>query len=171
VSGDALAVEIVPELEAWSALGDWQTLFERAAAETIRQAGVTVSPGAELSVLLASDERVRALNAAWRGKDYATNVLSFPAVSPEALAHTPVLGDLALALETVRAEAERDEKSLTDHVGHLFVHGLLHLLGHDHEEADAAEAMETLEIRILAALGIPDPYEGTDLANAMAESS
>lgn len=166
-----LVIDILPESEAWTDLGDWESAFGRAAAATLDHARITTLPGAELSVLLSDDAHVRALNRAWRGKDQATNVLSFPAVGPDRLASAPALGDIAMALETIRAEAARDEKTLGDHVVHLFVHGLLHILGYDHDHAAAAEAMEALEIRILADLGIADPYAGADLLSTMAETS
>jgi probable rRNA maturation factor len=99
------------------------------------------------------------LNRDWRGKDKPTNVLSFPAmpVTPGG-AVPPMLGDIALAFETVAAEAALEGKSFDHHLVHLIVHGLLHLLGHDHEDDVQAEAMEALERAALARLAIPDPY-------------
>lgn len=115
----------------------------------------------ELSVLLADDAGIRALNRAWRGKDQPTNVLSFPAGAPLVPGAPRLLGDVALAYETVAREAAEQGKSLADHFRHLLVHGVLHLLGHDHEEEEAAERMEGLERRILAGLGVADPYRET----------
>lgn len=109
------------------------------------------------TVLLADDETLRAMNARFRGKDRPTNVLSFPAAGSAGPAY---LGDIALALQTVAREAAEQEKTVTDHIAHLIVHGVLHLAGHDHGEERQAEAMEALERRILAALGIADPYDG-----------
>jgi phosphate starvation-inducible protein PhoH and related proteins len=109
--------------------------------------------GENFSVLFTHDEAVKALNAQWRGKDTPTNVLSFPA--PETAG---TLGDIALAYETCAREAEEQSKSLKDHTTHLLVHGILHLLGYDHEIDDDAVEMEGLEKDILAALGIDDPY-------------
>ncbi len=104
-------------------------------------------------VLLADDAAVRDLNARFRGKDAATNVLSFPAPpNPEHL------GDLALALGVCEAEAREQGKPLADHVRHLLVHGLLHLLGYDHVDEAQGDAMERLERELLAGLGVPDPY-------------
>ncbi len=103
---------------------------------------------------------MRALNAGWRGKDKPTNVLSFPA-SPAAApgaALPPMLGDIVLAAETVFGEAALDGKPVEHHLSHLIVHGLLHLLGYDHETDGQAEAMEAVERRALARLAIPDPY-------------
>jgi len=120
---------------------------------------------AEIGVLLADDAAVRALNAAHRGQDRPTNVLSFPtlATPAAALSGEPgdrplLLGDLVLAAETIRTEAKAQGKPLPDHVRHLVVHGTLHLLGHDHEDDAQAVAMEELERSILAGLGVPDPY-------------
>ena len=113
---------------------------------------------AELNVVLNDDRAVRCLNMEHRGRDRSTNVLSFPMgepMDPDGPVH---LGDIILAFETVTKEAIRDKKSLEAHLSHLVVHGLLHLLGHDHAaEAEAAE-MEGTEISILSALGYPDPY-------------
>jgi probable rRNA maturation factor len=98
---------------------------------------------------------MRDLNRTWRGKDAATNVLSFPSGE---VATTGFLGDVVLAHETVREEARENNIALPDHASHLVVHGVLHLLGFDHEEDAAAERMETLERRVLASLGVADPY-------------
>lgn len=109
--------------------------------------------GESFAALFTSDDAVKALNTQWRGKDMPTNVLSFPA--PETAG---TLGDIALAYETCAREAGEQGKSLKDHATHLLVHGLLHLLGYDHEADDDAAEMEGLEKDILAGLGIADPY-------------
>jgi rRNA maturation RNase YbeY len=109
--------------------------------------------GESFAALFTSDDAVKSLNAQWRGKDMPTNVLSFPA--PETAG---TLGDIALAYETCAREADEQGKSLKDHATHLLVHGLLHLLGYDHEADDDAAEMEGLEKDILAGLGIADPY-------------
>ena len=105
---------------------------------------------------------IRTLNSNWRGIDKPTNVLSFPALQPTGSA-TPddaprMLGDIAIAYETTRKEADDEQKPFDHHLSHLAVHGFLHLIGYDHENDDDAEAMEGLEREILAQLGIPDPY-------------
>lgn len=115
-----------------------------------------------LSVLLTDDATVQGLNRDWRGKDSATNVLSFPSDMPVVPGEPDFLGDIALARETLEREADLDGKPLNDHLRHLVVHGVLHLLGYDHLEKAEAEEMETTETRILAGLGVPDPYAGTD---------
>ncbi|MDI3262328.1 MAG: rRNA maturation RNase YbeY [Fulvimonas sp.] len=112
---------------------------------------------AEVAIRLVDADEGRALNARFRGKDYPTNVLSFPAEPPPDL-RLALLGDLALCAPVVMREAQAQGKRPRDHFAHLTVHGVLHLLGHDHEEAAAAEVMEALEKRILAGLGIADPY-------------
>lgn len=121
----------------------------------------------EISVMLADDQIVRCMNRDWRGQDKSTNVLSFAALddedAPQPAGAPVLLGDVILALETCRAEAADQKIGIQDHVAHLVVHGVLHLLGFDHEEdEDEAVLMEGLETRILAGLGIADPYAGDD---------
>jgi probable rRNA maturation factor len=117
----------------------------------------------ELSLVFADDAMVKALNAEWRGKDRPTNVLSFPAFAIKPGDRLPpLLGDIILAFETVEREAAEEAKLLEHHIGHLVLHGLLHLLGYDHETEEDAEEMEALERRILAKLAIPDPYAVID---------
>jgi probable rRNA maturation factor len=125
-------------------------LVRRAAKATL--AAVAEGP-AEVSFALADDAAVRVLNRDYRGKDKPTNVLSFES------GERPFLGDVVLALETVLAEAEDQGKPAADHLTHLVVHGVLHLLGHDHETAGDAKKMEKVEVAVLADLGVPDPYE------------
>lgn len=111
----------------------------------------------EVSLLLTDDAHQRDLNSQWRGIDSPTNVLSFPDGSPLPDGGR-LLGDVVLALDTCRREAREQGKSLADHTAHMVVHGVLHLLGFDHEEAEEAAVMESLEVRLLAAMGIADPY-------------
>lgn len=116
---------------------------------------------ADLSIRVVGEEEGRALNRHYRGKDYATNVLSFPAELPEGLpegVRLPLLGDLVICAPVVAREAAEQGKALNDHYAHLTVHGALHLLGWDHEDEDDAEAMEALEREILGGLGVADPY-------------
>jgi probable rRNA maturation factor len=152
---------------AWrSHLADPEAVCRRAVAATLEW--VPAPPWlarAEVGVLLVDDATVRRLNADHRGEDHATNVLSFPTfehILKDAPGHLPPgpvpLGDVVLALETVRAEAAAERKPFLDHVSHLLVHGCLHLLGHDHQTAEDAARMEGLERAILEHLGIPDPY-------------
>lgn len=145
-----ISVEV--EAEAWSnALPDVEAVATRAAIATLGAAVGTVV------ILLTDDGTVRDLNARFRGKDKPTNVLSFPAVPMPGIEPTP-LGDIVLAFETCAAEAGTQGKSLSDHLTHLVAHGVLHLLGRDHENDAEAEAMEAEERAILAGLGISDPY-------------
>ena len=116
---------------------------------------------ADLAVRIVGAKEGRALNHHYRGKDYATNVLSFPAELPEGLpkgVKLPLLGDLVLCAPVIARETKEQGKPLAAHYAHLTVHGALHLLGWDHEDAREAECMEQLEREILAGLGLPDPY-------------
>lgn len=160
---------------AWAAALPDPAALARGAVEAALE-GAPVGPLVEVSVVLTDDAAQRALNRDWRGKDAPTNVLSFPALARAELAagaaadpgRPILLGDVVLALETTRREAEAAGKPLADHAAHLLVHGVLHLLGYDHEtEADAA-SMEPLETAILARLGVADPYreERADLLGA-----
>lgn len=117
----------------------------------------------ELSLVFTDDEQIREINAEWRDKDKATNVLSFPAfpLEPGGMPG-PMLGDIVIARETVEREALELEKSFEDHLTHLLVHGFLHLFGYDHMDEEEAEEMESLETRILAVLGLSDPYAGQE---------
>jgi probable rRNA maturation factor len=112
-----------------------------------------------VAVALIDDRAIRKLNRTYRGKDKPTNVLSFPAGGvPDGKSKTRPLGDVAIALGTVKREAKAQGKTVDDHVAHLMVHAVLHLLGYDHEADPDAEEMEALERKALAALGIADPY-------------
>ena len=118
----------------------------------------------EVNIKLTDDSEIQILNREFRGKDKPTNVLSFPGMTDEDLDFLPDdahfhLGDIALAFETINREADDQEKTLQNHVLHLTVHGLLHLLGFDHETDDEATEMETLEVDILAKQSIPNPYK------------
>ncbi len=117
-----------------------------------------LSEGGEVSLCLADDAALSALNLRWRGIDKPTNVLSFPSPPPDRLGETTTLGDIALAYETLAREAHDLGISLADHYRHLLVHGFLHLIGYDHETDAEAERMEALETRILTQLGVSDPY-------------
>lgn len=112
----------------------------------------------EISIVLADDPFVQDLNRTWRGKNKPTNVLSFPQ-DPDPGTEEVNLGDVILAYQTVKKEAQSQGKSFMDHTSHLLVHGILHLLGHDHENDDEAEEMESLEIQILEKLGVKNPYQ------------
>ncbi len=130
----------------------------------------------EVSLVFTDDAEQRALNRAWRDKDRPTNVLSFPNMDEpgpnmdevDPAGPPRLLGDIVLARETVLREAQEQGKTPADHITHLLIHGLLHLLGHDHEETAEAEAMEALEREILRVLGVADPYAGSNAAGIAA---
>ena len=111
----------------------------------------------EVAIRIVDADEGRALNLQYRGRDYATNVLSFPADLPPGL-NLPLIGDLVICAPVVVREAAEQGKKPADHWAHLTIHGTLHLLGYDHIEEAEAEAMEGLETRVLAGLGIADPY-------------
>lgn len=112
----------------------------------------------ELTIRLVDEEEGRELNRTWRHKDYATNVLSFPADVPDELLDIPLLGDLVICVPVVEREAREQGKAIEAHWAHLVIHGCLHLLGYDHIDDAEAEEMEALERQLLAELGHPDPY-------------
>ncbi len=145
----------------WDSRTDWEELADKAVRIAIahsRHAGLA-DRDCELSVKFTSDEEVRGLNAAWRGKDKPTNVLSFPMVEEEELGDALMVGDIVLAHGVCAAEAADRNVPVESHAAHLVVHGTLHLLGYDHETSDAdAELMEETERKALAAIGIADPY-------------
>ncbi len=157
-----VSVDCMAESALWDALPGAEALVEAACAAAVAGARRRLLPEVEIAVLLADDAHVQSVNKEWRGLDKPTNVLSFPAVPPDRVAGSPVLGDLILAFETCAREAEQDEKTLAGHVSHLVVHGVLHLLGYDHLTDAEAEEMESLEVEVLAGLGIPDPYRDFD---------
>jgi probable rRNA maturation factor len=154
----------------WDARADWDALASSAVAAALAGAGFAAAADdaqsiIEVAVRLSDDEEVQRLNLDYRGKDKPTNILSFPMQPPDAVAavlSSPdmdvLLGDMALAFETVAREATDKGIAIADHVAHLLVHGTLHLLGHDHGDDASAEAMEALETTILAGMGIADPY-------------
>ena len=112
----------------------------------------------EMTIRLVDEAEGRELNHTWRHKDYATNVLSFPADVPDEFLDIPLLGDLVICVPVVEREAREQGKTPEAHWAHLVIHGCLHLLGYDHLEDGEAEEMETLERELLAELGHPDPY-------------
>jgi probable rRNA maturation factor len=121
----------------------------------------------EISLVLANDDLVHVLNNTYRDKDKPTNVLTFATLDEEEIPHEGVLnlGDVILSIQTIEREAQEQGKFLLDHIKHLIVHGVLHLLGYDHQSEDDANDMETLEIRILEQMGVQNPYTETDFKN------
>jgi probable rRNA maturation factor len=171
-------LEVIADVgPGWPGDTDWQALADKAVraaiALTPQAAFAPQSVSVEVSVKLSDDAEMQALNRDFRGRDAPTNVLSFPMIEPdliEIIANTDdgevLLGDIILAAETCAREAAEKGVSLADHAAHLIVHGTLHLLGHDHMDEAEAIAMEELETRALASLGIADPYGDRETAPA-----
>jgi probable rRNA maturation factor len=155
--------EVLIVADAWKSEPEADAVIQRAVAIAAEMTDADTAD-AELAVMLTDDAGIRTLNSNWRGIDKPTNVLSFPALRlPTRVAGAdddvpPMLGDIAIAYETARREADDEQKPFDHHLSHLTIHGFLHLVGYDHETDDEAEAMEALEVEILAQLGIPDPY-------------
>ena len=148
------AISVVIEDPRWREDSSVLRLIRRAARLALSGSYEPRSKAPVLTILLADDAKLRALNASFRGKDKPTNVLSFPASPSDG----PYLGDVALARGVVAREARAQGKSLAAHAAHLVVHGILHLTGHDHEKPNDARVMEALETGMLAKLAIADPY-------------
>ncbi|MFY9951788.1 rRNA maturation RNase YbeY [Bradyrhizobium sp.] len=157
--------EVLVVADCWHDEPDAETVIQRAVAAAAQIVDQDVGE-AELAVMLTDDAGIRTLNSNWRGIDKPTNVLSFPALQPSGPSgpnDAPrMLGDIAIAYETTRKEADEEQKPFDHHLSHLAVHGFLHLIGYDHEKDDDAEAMEALEQEILAQLGIPSPRSDRD---------
>lgn len=155
-------IDVIVEAEGWRVVPALEACVTEAAEAAIRAAAPAKADSCAVAVLLADDHALRRLNATFRRKDAPTNVLSFPAVKPATpQAEAPIfLGDVALACETCLGEALAEGKSPSDHLRHLVVHGVLHLLGYDHATDTEAVTMERLERDVLASLGIGDPYAG-----------
>ncbi|MBR0903072.1 rRNA maturation RNase YbeY [Bradyrhizobium liaoningense] len=153
--------EVLVVADCWQSEPDSEAVIQRAVAAAAESVDEDVAE-AEVAVMLTDDAGIRTLNSSWRGIDKPTNVLSFPALQPEGEwkeGDAPrMLGDIAIAYETMRREADEEHKPFEHHLSHLAVHGFLHLIGYDHENDADAEEMEALETEILAHLGIPDPY-------------
>ena len=153
--------EVLVVADCWHSEPDAEAVIQRAVAAAAESVDEDIAE-AEVAVMLTDDSGIRTLNSNWRGVDKPTNVLSFPALQPTGPCGPDdaprMLGDIAIAYETMRREADEEHKPFDHHLSHLAVHGFLHLIGYDHENDDDAEEMEALETQILAHLGIPDPY-------------
>ena len=164
-SAQPISIEVSVDCDAWlAACPDAAALGVTAARAALAHTAALKPPvPLILGMILTDDAEQRRLNRTFRGTDAATNVLSFALSDPADLAPgAPVLlGDVVLALETIAREAAEQQKPLADHLRHLAVHGVLHLLGFDHQREVEAAAMEKLEVEILQILGVPDPYRGT----------
>ena len=171
----APAIDIMVDSPLWKAQRGVKAVLRRAIGEAAamtamsggKAAALAATRGGELAIVLTDDSAIRALNRDWRGKDQPTNVLSFPA---PALGATPsgkpasirLIGDIVIAYETVEREALAEHRPFRHHLAHLAVHGFLHLVGHDHAAEAEADAMEALEIAVLARLDVPNPYRTRD---------
>ena len=161
----SLEIEIVRHSDLWDSIEVSGDALSRAALAAFAASSAAPDAPCEVTLVLTDDDEMRELNRTWRGKDSSTNVLSFPAGEPVGEAHgePSPLGDIVLAGETVIEEAKLKGIPAADHAAHLVVHGMLHLLGFDHERDADAERMEALETKVLAGLGIADPYAGDPL--------
>lgn len=148
-------IDVVPSDEGWAALLPDAQAF----AAACHRAALAFEPrlDGEIALLLCDDAEMTGLNKQFRGKDGPTNVLSFPSGEAEGF-----LGDMALARETCAREAAAKDVALRDHAAHLIIHGMLHLIGYDHETETEAAEMERREVEILKALGVADPYAGAE---------
>jgi len=159
------STEVIVAADCWQDQPDAEAVILRAINTAADMVDAEVGD-AEIAVMLTDDAGIRTLNSNWRGIDKPTNVLSFPALQPTGRREPDdaprMLGDIAIAYQTLRKEADEEEKPFEHHLSHLAVHGFLHLIGYDHETDDEAETMEALEQEILAQLGIPDPYADRD---------
>jgi len=154
-----MLIDITTEFAAWSKIPGLETLIKTAAQAAVFDHGEEFKNRAELSILLTSDETIRQLNLNFRGQDKPTNVLSFVGET-QTVSTVPsfLLGDVVLSFQTIAGEAEQQGKSFDNHVSHLIVHGVLHLLGYDHDSDKIAEEMERAEIKILQGIGVENPY-------------
>lgn len=158
--GSSIDIDIRIAAAGWRTALPGPAALVRRAVRAALKAELPANAKTGLSILLTDDAEMRKLNAGWRAKDKPTNVLSFPADAAVNPAKPPAyLGDIALGLATCRREAKEQGKTLADHVTHLAVHGVLHLLGYDHMSDEEAAAMEPREVDILAGLKVADPYQ------------
>ena len=153
--------EVLVVADCWRDEPEADAVIQRAIAAAAEAVDADVAD-TEIAVMLTDDAGIRTLNGNWRGIDKPTNVLSFPALPPTGPGGPDdaprMLGDIAIAYETTRKEADDEQKPFDHHLSHLAIHGFLHLIGYDHEKDDDAEIMEALEQEVLTQLGIPDPY-------------
>ncbi len=157
--GARVAIDLLVEAGEWPAKTKLSAIARRAVDGVLAEIGKDGRGSSEISLVFSDDAHIRTLNAGWRGKDKPTNVLSFPAFPDwRGGSLPPMLGDVILAAETIAAEAVAQGKPLADHISHLIVHGILHLIGYDHEADADAEEMEAIERRVLAGMNVPDPY-------------
>lgn len=155
---EAPSIDVLVEAGTWPTRAKLKRVAGTAIGAAVSRSRAKFAAGAEVSVLFSDDASIAVLNGRYRRKRKPTNVLSFPGTPAGARTFGPLLGDIVLAEETVRREADAGGIAFEDHLTHLLVHGFLHLLGHDHMDDGEASVMESLETKILADLGIADPY-------------
>jgi len=158
----APAIDILVDAGSWPSRPRLKRLAETAIAAATKRARARFAPGSEISVVFSDDAAIAVLNGKYRRKNKPTNVLSFPGSPDGARVFGPLVGDIVLAEETIRREADKTGIRFEDHLTHLVVHGFLHLVGYDHIVDDEATVMERLETRILADIGIADPYAANE---------
>jgi len=148
----------------WHTPDQWHNLLHKVIYQVLDE--LKIQAKLEVSVLLTNNAEIHALNLEYRDKDKPTNVLSFPNLSEEELrflhkeqAYLIMLGELFLAFETLLEEAKEEKKTFLDHFNHLTVHGMLHLLGYDHESDDEEECMQEKEVKVLKSLNVNNPYQ------------
>lgn len=156
-------IEISVQDPEWEKMGDIHDIIKLVAKTALNSAILpkeVIDRDMEISIVLANDDLVQVLNREYRQKDKPTNVLTFATLDEEEIPTAGILnlGDVILSYQTIEREAQEQGKFPMDHIKHLTVHGVLHLLGYDHQEDDEANDMETLEIRILEQLGVQNPY-------------
>lgn len=153
-----LDIDIIEESGDWSVIhyaSGLKDILEESVRQGLQQGcEKSILPAYEVTLVLSDNETIRSLNKKYREKDKPTNVLSFPTPQKD----NPFLGDVIFSLSTIREEAQKDKKNLEHHFLHLAVHGVLHLLGFDHNTEEEAKDMEQLEVAVLSKFGIPNPY-------------
>ncbi|WP_310618396.1 rRNA maturation RNase YbeY [Flexibacterium corallicola] len=159
-----LVVDITLQAEGWPEEELLSKRIESCLVAAFQSVKLEVIPDTEVSLVFSDDAQVQELNRMWRNKDKPTNVLSFPGDDKEEPPYGPLLGDIILARETVERESGDLGIPFDHHLAHLIVHGTLHLFGYDHQDDEEAEEMEGEERKILALLGIPDPYQDAPLS-------
>lgn len=156
-----LQVEIIDTAGMWHDLKDIFSLIHNAASALVENPKIPKQPKRQVCIALSSDSEVQTLNWTYRGKKSPTNVLSFPAVPIDFSQMPQFMGDIIFARETIEREAKKNNVPFSAHVSHLTIHGLLHLLGYNHDTEREAQIMEDLEAEVLARLGISNPYKTT----------
>lgn len=156
----SLEIDIVVAASEWNSVDDLEGLTNRCIAVSLGNCLLALAPECEISVTYCDDAAITQLNAKWRGKNAPTNVLSFP--TPGLLEEKQLLGDIIIAYQTVTREAREFGRPIMNYIGHMLIHGVLHLVGYDHETDVEAETMENLERLIALKMDLGDPYERED---------